>query len=343
MSRIILTILALLTLPACSAQGAAPDSPEIVASSADETAERQIIFDKLKAAIASSDFAALSAMADDFRKSKALTPSGLWKLGVFHAGVQAYLNDGLRKEDGCQYRKAKFVRDWAAASPRSPAPAITDAALLVDQAWCFRGSSYANKVPPEAWPKFNRAMALAALTLDQAEAMASIDPEFFAVKVIVLRGQGPDKGELERTLEEATNQEPYYHRTYFNAAVSYLPQWGGSHAELESFARYVAHKTSDRENGGFYARIFWYLNECNFCGLKNEDVFDWPTLKQSMRDVYALYPVRWNGEYFAGLSCRMQDSEEGHRYFRAIHPEATGDGDLAALFSACDADARAAN
>ena len=339
MIRLSLLMMCSLVLPGCILQVAASDTVPALASSSDEKAERDAVLSRVQAAIVANDFASLSTMEDAFRSSRARTPSGVWKLAVFHAGLQAYLAEGLEPEDECRYRRAQFVQRWAAAEPRSPAPAITNAALLLQQAWCFRGRGYADSVAAEAWPKFRKGVAAAYETLEKDGTWASTDPEFYAVKLDVLRGQGVSKTTFHAVVEEATAREPEYHRIYFNAVWFYLPQWGGSYAAVEDFARYAAERTRASEQGGLSARVFWSLEECG-CRII-EQAADWSTLKQAMRDVYNRYPVPWNGKYFADLSCRMGDAEEGHYYIKAIHPETTDEASFAALFATCDYHARA--
>jgi hypothetical protein len=334
MARLLLLTLCLLALPSCLSRAAASEPGLPPVTSSDEHAEREAILQKIKAAIASSDFAGLSAMEDDFRSSRARTPSGTWKLAVFHSGMQAYLADGLQSEHACQYQRQPFVRQWAAAAPRNPAPAITDAALLLEQAWCIRGTGFADSVASEAWPKFHDGVDAAFEILKKHKSTASIDPEFYAVELDAARAQGVSKAAFHDIIEEAVGREPNYHRTYYNAAWFYLPQWSGSYEEVEGFARYATDKAHLSEHSGLYARIFIDLDDCD-CHLIQK-VADWPTMKQSMRDIYDQYPVRWHAEYFADLSCRMGDAEEGRRYIRAMHPEATDEISFSALFNACD-------
>lgn len=338
MNRWSLLLLCLFGLQACSSQAATADTAHPIVNSADEMAERNAIFHKVQAAIAAQDFTGLSAMEEDFRRSHARTPSGLLKLELFHSGVQSYLAEGLQREEGCQYRDAAFVQRWAAATPNNPAPFITDAALQSQQAWCFRGTGIADTVAAEDWPKFGEGISAAARLLDQHRNVASIDPEYYAVLVDVLRAHGMSKAEFHAVVEQATAREPDYHRTYFNAAWYYLPQWGGSYAELDAFARYAANRSRADEKSGLYARIFWSLDECG-CRISDKAA-DWPTLRQSMRDIYDRFPNRWNGQYFADETCRRGDTQEGRRYLRAMHPEATDETSFVALFATCDSRAR---
>ena len=334
MTRLALLVVCLLCLPSCEARAAAADTGQVVASSSDERAERQKIFDEVKAAIAADNFTTLDTMEEDYRSSRARTPSGVWKLAGYHAALQAYLADGLRRESGCQYRKADFVRRWEATAPRNPAPVITDAALLEKQASCFRGEDFASKVPEEAWPEVRKDVAAADQVLDSGKAMASVDPEYYVVKLRVMMLQGVTKTAFRNVIDEATDREPYYNSIYSTAVFYFLPNWGGSYPEVEAFARFAAERTRTSHGSGYYARMFWELDQCG-CGYLEKAV-DWPTMKQAMRDVYARYPGSWNGQYFADLSCRMQDGEEGRHYLRAIHPEATGDVPFIAMFAYCD-------
>lgn len=341
MPRLALLAFCLLLLPECMARATPVDTGQVAASSPDDEAQREAIFEKIRTAIAKDDFTSLSAMEDDFRSTRAQTPSGLWKLAVFYSGIQAYLAEGLERDSGCQYRKAQFVRRWASASPRNPAPFITDAALLWQQAWCIRGNGYADTVAADAWPKFTKGLAAADRTLERHRATASADPEFYAIKLQILGSQGASRAVFHDMIEEAIAREPYYHRTYFNAVFYLLPQWGGSYAEVEKFARFAAERTGTSEHSGYYARVFWSLEECG-C-IAPAQAADWPTLKQAMRDVYDRYPVRWNAQYFADLSCKMGDRDESRRYLLTMQPGAIDKSNLLPAVATCDHEARTAS
>lgn len=338
MIRWLLFFLSLSALPGCVSQAAPTEGELPAATSSDEMAERNEILGNVRRAIAAQDFASLSSMEEGFRTTRARTSSGIWKLAMFHIGVQGYLGEGLQHDNGCQYRDADFVRRWAAATPRNPAPFITDAALLSEQAWCFRGSGYADSVAAKDWPKFREGIAAAADMLERHGIFASADPEYYAVRLDILRAQGVSKAQFHLAVEEALAREAYYHRTYASAAWYYLPQWGGSYAEVDAFARYAVERTRREEKSGLYARIFWHLDECG-CRI-SDHAADQTTLKESMRDIYTQFPERWNGQYFADESCRRGDTAEGRRYIRAVHPEATDDASFAALFATCDNRAR---
>ena len=272
-------------------------------------------------------------MEEELLSSHARTSSGTLKLELVHAALQSYLAEGLDNA-GCEYRDEKFVRDWAAATPHNPAPVITDAALHLKQGWCFRGIGYADSVKTDAWPKFRRSATASFEALEADKAMASADPEFYAVKLNTLIALGADDEIFQIAVDEATAREPDYHRIYYNAVWHYLPQWGGSFEAVDKFARYAVDRSRADEKASLYARIYWSLEDCN-CHLIEKHA-DWIMMKQSMRDIFDLYPTRWNGEYSSNLACKMGDRDEGRRYLREMHPEARDESSFAALFASCD-------
>ena len=337
-AKSLFAFVAFLLAPACSAAPAPPDTGKVEAASIDEVAEQKLIGDKVQNAIATSDFATLNAMEREFRISRARTPSGVWKLAVFHGYAQFYLADGLDREHGCVYRMAPFVKRWLDADPSAAGAVISDAALLFQQGGCERGSGFADSVSAAGWAAYHKGSDAAFNTLNSHRATASVDPEYYTVMIDVYRAQQRDRGEFDDLVAEASEREPYYLRTYFHAAWHYMPQWGGSYAELDRFARYAAERTRASHKTGFYARVYWSLEECG-CELIAKAA-DWDTMKQAMRDVYERYPTNANGEAFKDFSCKKGDEEEALHYMRALHPDATSDADFAILVAACRVKAR---
>lgn len=332
MIRIPLCLAGLLLLTPTVACSAAP-APLPPVSAADEEAERAAIFEQVRVAVSQENFAELTRMGADFLASRARSSSGTWLLAAYHAALQSYLADGLTRDQKCVYHRSNFIDRWRSTAPKSPAPVITDAALILERGWCLRGNSYAAQVPADVWPQFHGAVDEAFDRLDLDRATASTDPEFYVVKLNALRSGGADRKVYRATIEEAVAREPDYQRTYFKAALGYLPEWGGSFEEVDRFARWAASKGANDENTGLYARIYWSLEECG-CDVISRSA-DWNLMRQAMADSFTRFPVRWNAQYFADTACRHNDVEEGRRYIRAMHPQFK-DTDLAALFTWCN-------
>jgi hypothetical protein len=307
-----------LVVSGCQTKPATLENVRETATTLQEVQMREAISKQVELAIQAEDFKALSAMEQEFLSTGARTSSGIWKLGAYHASVQFYLADGLLRKDRCEYRMADFVTRWATAEPASPAPIITHAHLLREQAWCFRGNGYAASVTADDWPKFYSGIEAANETLETYKDMASVDPEFYAIKASILLGSTTSPAEIDALVKEATDRVPDYHRFYRNAVWHYMPQWGGSDQQIDQFARFAARTGRETEGTGFYARMYWNLDECDCGGYVK--LADWPTLKAAMRDVYIRYPSAWNREYFMKIACRREDRDEVAIYAKAGAP-----------------------
>ncbi|UVO54834.1 hypothetical protein [Sphingomonas sp. SUN039] len=305
-------LFAVILLPICAVQAATPGG---------ELGTRKAILDATGQAATARDFARLSALETDYATHRVRTPSGTWKLALFHAQLR-YAAKGKQIEGSCDNDAARFLADWRAATPDAPGPSIVGAAVLVDRAWCLRGSGTAAQVDPAAWPKVAAAVAEAHALLAANKRVASADPEYYAVMAEIYLLQGRDKAAFRRMLDEATAREPAYWPLYFNAFQYYQPQWFGSYAEVDALARFAAERSSAVEGTGGYARFYWHLDQCN-CLRRSE--IDWPTMKTAMADVAVRYPDDWNFANFAKIACRMGDGSEAGVYLGKLG----SDGDAA--------------
>lgn len=287
---------------------------QAVGEPADEIAERDVINDAVKSAIGRNDFDALSQMADRFRRSRARTASGVWKLSVFHSRVLAEL--GPRGEGQCEDRSADFFRDWMARTPKEAAPYIARAAVLEAQAWCIRGGGYARGVSAPAFASFAAKVGEAQTILSKHQAMASVDPHYYAVMARIFIDRGVKKARFMQMLDEAAAREPNYHTLYFDAYRYFQPQWYGSATEIDELARYAAARMTGNDRPGIYARYYWFVLDCDCDDIDRSA--DWPTLKQSMRDLTVRYPSAWNAANFARISCVMNDPKETRNWFASV-------------------------
>jgi hypothetical protein len=320
-TRIILVFICACSISSCRSEALAFESVKEVASAAQETETRQVVIKKVEKAINENDFRSLSAMEQEFRTSRSRTPSGVWNLEIFHATLKFYLIDRLVTANECQSLKADFVTQWAAAEPLSPAPIITHAELLTEQAWCYRGKGASTTVSKDDWAKFYNGLQIAQETLESHVEMASVNPHYFAVQATIYRGMGVSESRFQEFLKQATDREPDYPRTYMNAVWYYMPQWGGSYEQVDQFARFAAEKSNKTNGTGMYVRVLWSLESCG-CHIL-EEAANWEILKQSMQDVYVRYPVGWNREYFTKASIIMRQLQVGYEYIKKAHPELT--------------------
>jgi hypothetical protein len=300
------------TMSTASAQSESPPRPTVLKG---ELKVRYDIFDRVKALVDARDFHALNSIEQEYRTTRARTPSGVWKLSEFHGAVHAALPEADENQR-CALAAGPFLNAWAAATPSEPTPYIAAANMLVGRAWCFRGVSYADNVSGEAWKPFHENILAAEKTLSTHKSVAAKDPEFYVVMEDIYRAEGRPRAEFEKLLDEATAKEPYYYELYAHAYYYNMPQWFGGNSEIERAARYAVKRTRGQDGLGAYARYYWNATgEGCQCW---QHAIDWPTMKLAMKDVAKRYPEPWNLANFAEIACAMNDSVVAKEYFLAL-------------------------
>lgn len=276
---------------------------------ADDQVVRAEIEHRVDALMDAENFVGLNKMSAEFRETRARTPSGMWKLRIFHMSVRYHIAQA--QPDGeCVSRAAPMLERWLAVDPSAPAPIITKASVLLEQAWCKRHDS--------AWgfDAFVHDAKKAELWLEGHDATASKDPEYYATAEDIAFVTHVDKSDFESLLTDAVAHAPTYYNVYFSAMKYYLPDAHGSYEDVDRIARLAAKKTSATDGTGAYARVYWVYVECG-CSIWQSAV-DWPLMKRSMADVVARYPADWNIVNFARLACEMGDRSETAKYLRKL-------------------------
>lgn len=276
---------------------------------ADDQIEREAIEKRVGALLEAEDFAALNKMEAEFRTSRARTPSGVWKLRVLHLSVRHFIEQTL-PEANCISAAGPMLSRWSAADPSAPAPIITRASVLLEQAWCKRHS--------DGWgyDAFVADSSEADQWLEAHKVSASVDPEYYATAEDIAFVTRSDKADFDRLLTEGIAREPGYYGLYFSAMKYYLPDAHGSNAEVDRIARLAADKTSKIDGTGAYALVYWVYVDCG-CSIWQSEV-DWPLMKRSMADVVARYPADWNFVNFARIACQMGDGSEAAMYLGRV-------------------------
>jgi len=298
-----------------TAQGMEPPVlDKVEASTDDEIAERTTIMETAARAAARRDYAGLEALARHFRETRVRTPSGTWKLPYLYYGLEHGLP--IKARDGsCRDELIAFDRAWLKASPRDPAPIIALAMALEGYAECLRGDGFASTVTPEHMTAFRRNAQAAYDLLEEKKALASIDPQFYAVSADIAIDLGFDRERMKALLEEAAGRYPTYYGTYLQAARYYLPHWYGQRFDIDKLARFAAAHTGPVEGDSAYARVLWSADDCHCFNVAE---VNWELMKISMADVMRDYPNSWNAQAFARFSCRLEDAPEARKYYAQV-------------------------
>jgi hypothetical protein len=293
---------------------------KVVAATDDEMSERKQVLDQVGAAIKAADFASINKMAEEFRSTRALTPSGTWKLRRLYQQLDyEFLGDD--KLTGCENPAGEeVIEKWKAFSPEEPTVHIMAAKMQAHFAWCIRGGAFASKVPEEDMDIFNERIQQSYDDLLAVRQVASRDPHYFIRMIHLLPNLGADKAEFMELVKEAVNAEPYYYDIYFEARGYFQDKWLGSSGDVESFDKFASDVTAAGVGGSTYARILWVqMHDKASAGVPYfpSDV-DWPLWKAGLRDVADQYPDDWNVSNFARIACRAGDYAEARYYFEKM-------------------------
>jgi hypothetical protein len=299
---------------------APPDTSPIAAAhratgAPTELEVRQEIYDRVEKLMVARDYAAIDAMEQRYLKGRELTPSGVPKLYELHAAIQNTFGNP-HPHTYCMMAGEMVLGEWERTSPKSPTIYITEAAVHMKRAWCWRGNGYAYGVTSEGWSKFRANVAAAEAVLAAHKDVAAQDPEYYSIMEDVYQAQQRSRFEFESLLKEASAADPYYYPIYWGAYFYNMPQWYGSDVKVDAAARFAVERTRSRDGLGAYARYYWRASEQNCDCWKT--AIDWPSMKQAMRDVSKRYPDPWNLANFAKLSCRMNDPQTAKAYFTAL-------------------------
>jgi hypothetical protein len=275
-----------------------------------EMEERAAIEETVKQAFFAGRWAQLENTCSDYRKSRSRTPSGVWKLSFYHAGIE----DAIARAEELQEREAAYrdldarIAKWLKAYPASPCPHLAVSDMHIAHAWSIRGDKFASQVAPEAWAPFRQYIQLARKDLEEHKSVAAVDPGWYSNMLLVAQAQGWERREFDQLLNEALTREPLYYPNYFGAIEYLLPKWHGDASAIEAFARDAVRRTSKSEGRGMYARIYWYASQTDFQNkLFTKSQAVWPMMKSGFDDVIARYPDAWNLNNYAKFACLAHD------------------------------------
>ncbi len=290
-----------------------------------EVMERERVKNYVVVLLIQSDFKRLEELAEHYRTTKERTPSGLWYLTFFHAGVERYLGTirsrpqtlppGKRWVGSADEMHAEIINEWQAAFPDSPNPYLARVVMLRQQAWRIRGGSYADKVPEEAWRPFHEKLIAARDYLIKHREIAGQDPEWYRLRINTATELGEPTELVMDTLTQAIAAEPYHYQTYFAAARHFLPKWGGESEYITALANMAIESTAEKDGMSLYARIYWYVWGQSKDGplIFHDPDVSWAKMTAGMDDILTNYPDNWNINNFLYFSCVAGDRKQAKK------------------------------
>ena len=249
------------------------------------------------------DMAAYDQRAADLRRTRELTPAGIWKLSLFYKGPDNW--PAAQPEAPIWTQIEAAAEAYLREHPDSPSAIVACARLLVSHAWTYRGSGWGRDLSDAQRNGFDTFLERARAVLDQHRDVGSSDPEWYSLRLQVMNGQGVDKATILALAREALDREPTYQPIDYVAANALLPKWGGSAQQLQQFVALAIAKSSAAEGTQAYARIMFNIARADpepIAALAQVGV-QWPVFKASLREIAVAYPDPWNLNAERAMAC----------------------------------------
>jgi hypothetical protein len=242
----------------------------------------------------------LNARIDLYLTRKSRTPAGTFELNVCISGVDmSSVRAPPHLPDWNTYRRA--LVDHIESHPDDVHMPLVLAMLVRAHGWAYRGTGKIGSVSDENLREFRTRIAQARAILDQHRSLSNVNPEWYALRFLVLREGKDDPADFWRLLDEAAGRFPNYISIYGYAARAMEPRWGGSVRDVERVAEFAA-KHATGEGISALARTY---NEVGDARVLNRAGFDRAALSQSIDDLIMRYPDAWNYSAYARLACRV--------------------------------------
>jgi hypothetical protein len=279
-----------------------------------------------------SNFAALDDMADNFATTRARTFSGKWRLDVYLVALSGNLQIAWPTEyrlskpgESCKcmapdprfYAKAeelwsvidKKTRDWVVARPKSPHSVVARAQYLMNRAWFYRGGSYANDVPAEAWDQMRKYETLAQELLATHRDARLREPIWFEQMLNVAVDLTWSDGDSKELFEDFRKNGRLYPNAFQLVFNRLQRKWGGSPQMMDQFARDATELTRAEDGGAMYARLYWNVAQQYPRTVFSEAGADWKTMRAGFDDMVKQYPDPRNINAEAIFACMAGDVE----------------------------------
>jgi hypothetical protein len=323
-SAAVLSLLFLVALPARfaalhaqnasgSVQAADPGQPSHAYGEPEQTTVRDLrihwrtLFDD-------GDWSQLDAIAEQLRNGRLRFPGGAWQLRVFYATISSA--GPLTATDADWQAQFTRLQSWIQQNPSSPTPRIALSDAYLHWAWKARGNGFAPTVTQDGWKLFCQRIQMAQSTLDDAQKIGAVDPEWYRAMQTVALAQGWDRSKVENLLNEAINAAPDYFYLARSEANYLLPKWYGKPGETEQFAEQVADQIGGDEGDAVY---FLIDESINCCRRLQAPAMSWPRVRQGFFALDRLYGTT-NGQRnaMAFLALRAGDTQTAQQLFARI-------------------------
>jgi hypothetical protein len=272
-------------------------------------AEMPILMAKTREAFSKGDFDALDKENERLKHGKHIRPDAASELDDFRIGFDHVIRAKVDNKEVFLRELEALTLQWATEHPKSSLAHILYAKVLVAHAWSYRGSGYANTVPPEAWVDFRKYLQRAAQYLQDHAEVVMTDSTAHHVLLEIGNDLDWDIETLKAIQQDGLKQNPDDIMLYFDMVTPLLPKWHGNARVLDQYIR-EATKQSEAEFGtGMYTRLYSMAAEEQYGhALFENSLVDWPMMKKGYEDMFTRFPnspARRNR--YAYMACLAKD------------------------------------
>ncbi len=214
---------------------------------------------------------------------------------------------------------------WRTHEPDSYLPLLEEGVFYVNYAWHARGSGWAWTVTEDGWKKFRERLPQAEEYLSRSCELNTTDPRAPTELMIVARGLGYGRGQMEKWFKRAVEAYPPHYDAYRMKLTYLMPKWGGSREEMFAFARKCA---ANPPEGSRVAMMLLEAHEQMSYDLGDYER-DWakyyenPEVWRELKGMYEKYLLEhpesvWDRNFFAKYSFYAHDYGEAVRQFQLI-------------------------
>jgi hypothetical protein len=245
--------------------------------------------------------ALLDDTMDRYRANWELTLSGVDKLGVLYARLDAFHFRDYQFKQNSEFAMVPIER-WRSLRPTSPFPHVVRAMMLMNRAL----TAYSSQ-PGASSDQANTDDPKALLE----EMIAGLDrlgptPGDAQADILRLRARamlGATDVELLTLIDEASRRNPLALNIYGMGALSLLSVSEDPAGFLETVARLAAERTPTEGKDTYYVRTYWFV----LGWIGNQAVrdlkIDWQRFATGSEEIVRRFPIQWNIQYLAAIAC----------------------------------------
>ncbi len=276
-------------------------------------------------AFRNGDVKYLESTSASLWQSKALSPAGYLRLGLFFDAITNAAHDestGERKLDPQLWSTAlETATNWSKLYPRSPFAPVALAELRMTRAWSLRGQGYAKDVPKEQWARFYKEVSKAAEILESSAPFAKANPIWYGSYVEIAKFSSVDQKDYMAIIEESIKTHPEFLAIVVYGVDYMLPRWGGSDEDVRNYIKRVTSLVRSEDAAIVYARLYRRLLRHGFYdseGITKLAGANLARLKHDSQEIVRKFPDPYNEDAEAAMLCGIGDKEGLRRTLKII-------------------------